>query len=291
MIQKPPYLPQTNEYCSFKVCGATTVCSSSSRTMELNQNLDKMKRYVVMTQNLMADQDRKCAKLQEELKACQRLIQGLQLNDREGLEIVDIEQVVQSVSQFSLDKLHSGGEIVQCTRLQVELAENVVLVETNGVHGLFRVLLSQSDPCPSPNVGENAEAVEIAIDLGKTMCDIWEGLYTSEKIKAHCDNRKELKRHHGVKRLVCNAFGCCDVPEESTLYRAAFCFVEGSQEQCHECDDEDNVHVARRCSKENRKVLLTQMVTYIHVQWRSCAGPRKTGAAKEAVLHRKTCSC
>jgi hypothetical protein len=160
---------------------------------------------------------------QEELNACQRLIQGLQLNDREGLEIVEIEQVVQLVSQFSLDKLHSGGEIVQCTRLQVELAENVVLVETNGVHGLYRVLLSKSDQCPSPNVGEKAEAaVELAIDFGKTMCDIWEGLYTSEKIKAHCDNRKELKRHHGVKRLVCSAFGSCDFPEESTLYRAAF---------------------------------------------------------------------
>ncbi len=69
--------------------------------------------------------------------------------------------MVKSVPQFSLDKLHSGGEIVERTRLQVKLAENVFLVETNGVQGLYRVLLSQSDPCPSPNVGQKKHIVLI----------------------------------------------------------------------------------------------------------------------------------
>jgi hypothetical protein len=39
-----------------------------------------------------------------------------------------------------------------------------------------------------------------------------------EKIKS--ERRKAMQRYTGLKNVVCKAFGCCEVPEESTLLRA-----------------------------------------------------------------------
>jgi hypothetical protein len=64
--------------------------------------------------------------------------------------------------------------------------------------------------------------------------------------------------------MACKAFGCCEVPEESTLLRAVCGFVEGSQEKCNLVDDVEVARVESRCSEKERKKLLTQMVTYMY---------------------------
>jgi hypothetical protein len=62
---------------------------------------------------------------------------------------------LKSMSQFSLDHLKSGGEIVEKTEHQANKAENVILQETNGVPSVYGSFLSQSDPCPSPTIVES----------------------------------------------------------------------------------------------------------------------------------------
>jgi hypothetical protein len=164
-----------------------------------------------------------------------------------------------------LKHLHSGGQIVELTTHQAEIGCNVFLEHTNGVHSRYRFYLAKTDPCPSPSICETvAVRPEFEVDAGLTMCDLWEGFYNKEKVLKQAERRKSMQRHTGVKHSVCKAFGCCDVPEDSTLFRAACGFVEGSQEQCHQCDDEEGGLVATRCSEKDKKKLLTQMVTYMY---------------------------
>ena len=227
----------------------------------------QMKRYVEITQKIIAEQDSRCVQLKNEIEACERQIECLQLNVREAQESVQVPLVVKLVSQFNVEHLQSGGEILERIKdhAEVNTADNVVQVKMNADHSLYRVILSKVDPCPSPSEGDIGEAIRVEVDVGKTMCDIWEGIYKMDKRTQNVQHRKERQRHSNVKNSVCDAFGCCDVPEESTLFRAACGFVQGSQEQCHQCDDDENsALVVTRCSKKDRKNLLTQMVTYMY---------------------------
>ncbi len=64
------------------------------RKMESNEPLDKMKRYVAITQKLMAEQEIKCKMLTEEVMACQRMIECLKLDVREAHKVVNSHKVV-----------------------------------------------------------------------------------------------------------------------------------------------------------------------------------------------------
>lgn len=101
-----------------------------------------MKRYVVITQQIIAEQGSRSVELKNEVEACERLIEALQLNVREAHESVQVPQVVSQCHSFMQGiYLESGGEIVEKIKdhAQANTAENEVLV-------------SQADPCPSPNV-------------------------------------------------------------------------------------------------------------------------------------------
>ncbi len=224
--------------------------------------LEKMQRYVVITEKNMAEQKEKCRELSDEVEACRVLIESLEVTARDAhLQVQRQLEHKGVVSQFRLKHLHSGGQIVQLTTHQAEIGCNVFLEHTNGVHSMYRVYLPTTDPCPSPSNGETVAVLpEFKVDAGLTMCDVWEGFYNKEKGKNQVERRKFMRRRTGVKKSVCKAFGCCDVPEESTLFRAVCGFVEGSQEQCHQCDDEEDGSVATRCSEKDRKKMLTQMI-------------------------------
>jgi hypothetical protein len=139
-----------------------------------------------------------------------------------------------------------------------------MLENSDGFHSVYRVLLSNCDPCPSPIIVESAAKPAVAVDPAQTMCDIWEGLYKMEKEKTRLERSQAMDRRRNVRNSVCTAFGCCDVAQDTTLFRAACGFVEGSQEVCHECVDDESGNVVPRCSKKERKKLLTQMVTYMY---------------------------
>jgi hypothetical protein len=110
------------------------------------------------------------------------------------------------------------------------------------------------------------------------MCDIWARVAEVELQCKKAARRQAMQRHNNVKRLVCRAFGSSDIPTDSTLFRAACGFVEGSQEQYHHCDEgelrlgcnilkrlDKNEEAVRatRCMEKQRKELLTQMVTFM----------------------------
>jgi hypothetical protein len=139
--------------------------------------------------------------------------------------------------------------------------------------------LNICDPCPSPTIGDSAAVPVVVVDPAQTMCDIWEGLYKMGKEKNRSERTQAIDRQKNVRNSVCTVFGCCDVAQDTTLFRAACGFVEGSQELCHECVDDETGSVAARCSKKERKKLLTQMVTYTYngelfriLKKRCCAG-------------------
>jgi hypothetical protein len=62
--------------------------------------LEKMKLYVAITQKNTAAQERQIQVLTDELESCRSFIESLQLDERDR---------VKGVSQFSLEKLKSGG--------------------------------------------------------------------------------------------------------------------------------------------------------------------------------------
>ena len=134
--------------------------------------LEKMKLYVAMTQTNTAAQERQIQVLTDELESCRGFIDYLQFDERER---------VKGVSQFRLEQLKSGGEIVQQTKHQLDKGLNVMLENSDGIHSVYRVLLSNCDPCPSPTIGESAAVPAVVVDTAQTMCDIWEGLYNMEK--------------------------------------------------------------------------------------------------------------
>ena len=101
--------------------------------------LDKMKHYVAITQKHTEAQERTIQELTDELEACRSFIESLQLDKRER---------VKGVSQFSLEQLKSGGEIVEQTKHQLDKGLNVMLEKSDGIQSVYRVLLSKCDPCP-----------------------------------------------------------------------------------------------------------------------------------------------
>jgi len=217
--------------------------------------LDQMKHYVAITQKNTEAQERTIQELTDELEACRSFIESLQLDERER---------VKGVSQFSLEQLKSGGEIVEQTKHQQDKGLNVMLEKSDGFLSVYRVLLSKCDPCPSPTSLHGAAVPSVAVDAAQTMCDIWEGLYTMDKQNTRLELSQGVRRRRRVRDSVCLAFGCCDVSQDSTLFRAACGFVEGFKEQCHDCDDDGNGGFSARCSTNERKKLLTQMVTHMY---------------------------
>jgi hypothetical protein len=139
-----------------------------------------------------------------------------------------------------------------------------MLENSDGFHSVYRVLLSKCDPCPSPTIVDGAAALAVPVDPAQTMCDIWEGLYKMEKDKNRSERTQAMDRRKHVRNSVCTAFGCCEVGQDTTLFRAACGFVEGSQDICQECVGDETGIVAGRCTKKQRKELLKQMVTYMY---------------------------
>ena len=78
---------------------------------------------------------------------------------------------------------------------------------------------------------------EAVVDRAETMCDIWERVAELELKCKKAARRQAMQRHTNVKNSVCKAFGCCEVGVDSTPFRAACGFVQGSQEQYHQCDE------------------------------------------------------
>ena len=121
----------------------------------------------------------------------------------------------------------------------------------------------------------DAEAV---VNRAETMCDIWERVAEVELKCNKAARRQAMQRHTNVKNSVCKAFGCCEVAVDSTPFRAACGFVQGSQEQYHQCDEgefgaglnifnrqdkkEDAVK-GTRCMEKGRK-RDRQMLTYMN---------------------------
>ncbi len=75
-----------------------------------------------------------------------------------------------------------------------------MLENSDGIHSVYRVLLSKCDPCPSPTIGESAAVPAV-----------WEGLYKMEKEKNRSERTQRMDRRKNVRNSVCTAFGCCDV--------------------------------------------------------------------------------
>jgi hypothetical protein len=217
--------------------------------------LDKMKLYVAITQKNTEAQERKIQELTDELEACRSIIESLQLDERDR---------VKGVSQFVLEQLKSGGEIVEQTKHQVDKGLNVMLEKSDGFHSVYRVLLSNCDPCPSPTIVDGAAGPAVAVDPAQTMCDIWEGLDKMEKVNNRSERTQAMDRRKHVRNSVCTAFGCREVGQDTTLFRAACGFVEGSQEICQGCVADETGIVAVRCTKKQRKELLMQMITYMY---------------------------
>ena len=232
--------------------------------------LEKICLYSHLAEKTIASQVVKCQALQAELDLCRR-----RLNEKD-----------ERVSQFMLERLQSGGimklsfgpESAKGFKSHLERALNVLKLDTNGVETVYEVLLQTSDPCPSPEKLKKSWEAGAEVDLALTMCDIWARVAEVELQCKKAARRQAMQRHNNVKRLVCRAFGSSDIPTDSTLFRAACGFVEGSQEQYHHCDEgelrlgcnilkrlDKNEEAVRatRCMEKQRKELLTQMVTFM----------------------------
>jgi hypothetical protein len=144
---------------------------------------------------------------------------------------------------------------------------------------VYEVVLSKADPCPSPDFAQTAGKCKIEVDIAQTMCDVRSRVTEVEVKYKKAARRQAMKRNTKIKLSVCKAFGCCDILPESTLFRAACSFVVGSQEQYHQCDDDESQGVgnylklrgkndiseeATRCMEKHRKEMLTQMVTFMY---------------------------
>ncbi len=99
-------------------------------------HLDKMKRHVVITQKIKAEQCIKCKTLTYEVEACHRMIQSLQLNACEAHGTDKMQQEVKSASQFRLKERPAVGEILVRVKHEATSAHNVILEQTNGIHSV-----------------------------------------------------------------------------------------------------------------------------------------------------------
>ncbi len=165
------------------------------------------------------------------------------------------------------------------TKCDLEKGENVLKHHTKGVDTVYEVVLSNADPCPSPDFAQTAGNCKIEVDIAQTTCDVWSRVTEVEAKYKRAARRQAMKRNTNVKLSVCKAFGCCDILPESTLFRAAVGFVVGSQEQYHQGVEDDSrvegnylkllgkkdiSEKATRCMGKDRKEMLTQMVTFMY---------------------------
>ena len=158
--------------------------------------LDKMKQYVLMTQNNTVIQERQIQQLTDELEACRSCIETLQLKVRDDHK---------GVSQFSLEKLKSGGTRLERRKHQVEKGLNGIFKNTDGVHIMDPVLDVISDPCPTPEFGDSAGGAELIADPAQTMCEIWEGLYKMEQERTREERKVRKQRLKYVRKSVCTS--------------------------------------------------------------------------------------
>ena len=73
----------------------------------------------------------------------------------------------------------------------------------------------------------------------------WNNYKKQERIREERKGRKQRRKY--VRKSVCTSLGCCgsieNMSQDSTLFRAACGFVEGSIEQCYEWNQEQTVGV------------------------------------------------
>ena len=276
--------------------------------------VDKMQAYVVLAEKEIAKRKMQCQLLEDELDTSRRLLQSVQNKLRDTEAKVIRQQAVKRVSQFKMQKIESGGRIllrletdeapfvegtqrIACHRkgccrferlylndggyeeVQTEchsagLMKNVFLQETTGPYGLYSVVLSKCEPCPSPKYAET-EVAEIISDPAQTMCDIWRSWTDMQQMYIRKERRIAKKRQTRVKSAVHEAFGGNTIPEDSTLFQAVCGFMEGSQE-CYDdnkwfvsdyvkrLDKKESDTKAIRATKFGRKELLTQMVSCMY---------------------------
>ena len=73
--------------------------------------LTKMRAYVALAEEEIAERKTQCQKLQDELDSSRRLMDSLQQKLQEAEATVNRQQYVERVSQFKMEKIESGGTI------------------------------------------------------------------------------------------------------------------------------------------------------------------------------------
>ena len=73
--------------------------------------MTKMRAYVALAEEEIAERKTQCLKLQDELESSRRLMESLEQQLREAKATVKRQQELKRVSQFKMDKIKSGGTI------------------------------------------------------------------------------------------------------------------------------------------------------------------------------------
>ena len=166
-------------------------------------------------------------------------------------------------------------EEIQSECQSVRWLPNVISLKTTGRHGMYSVILSKCEPCPSP-VRFGKGSPEVIVEPSETMCDIWRSWTDMEQMYKKRERRIAKRRRTKMRISVTEAFGCHLIPEDSTLFRAVCGFMEGSQEgsaenrwlvddyvkRLHKTKDEEGA--TRRATKFGRKELLSQIVSFMY---------------------------
>jgi hypothetical protein len=236
--------------------------------MKNNELHEKMKAYVALAEQEIAQRKIESQALREELSRSRALSQSLHVKLMQAEAMLALQQQAARVSQFKMQQIESGGTIdvcmahveaclcdltnrvscrsEGCVRLErLYLADggfeevqteyhsgrmipNVFLHHSTGSLGMYRVTLSKCDPCPSPE--NSGIAGPEVLDPALTMCDIWRRWSDMEQTYRKRVRRIEKKRWTRLKISVKDAFGTNCIPEDSSLFRAVCGFMQGSQE-------------------------------------------------------------
>ena len=170
----------------------------------------------------------------------------------------------------------SGGgyEEYQTECRSVQHRPNVFLEKTSSALSIYSVHLSKCEPCPSP-VRFDKKGVHHVSDAALTMCAMWERWTDHHEMYKRRERRTAKKRKTRVKTAVKEAFGNSAIPEDSSLFQAVCGFIEGSQDgkdddkwyvadYIQRLDKTEHGGKATRATKNSRKELLSQMVTYMY---------------------------
>ena len=179
---------------------------------EMAAAVKKMQTYVALAEQEISARNVECQLLQDELAMSRRLRESLEGKLREMEETLCRQQSLRRVSQFTLEKIESGGTIqvwmkteepispanrqanacqgIGCCRIErlyledggyeeirtecksVQMLPNVICLKTTGRHGMYSVTLPKCEPCPSPIRLERVRD-EVIVDPAQTECDIW----------------------------------------------------------------------------------------------------------------------